>query len=44
MMVTAMDGKVYIIGINTVKRKKYEKYSISIGSSIGNQRQQYLGW
>ena len=44
MMATTMDGRVYIIGINTVKKKKYEKISIGNSNFIGYQHQQYLGW
>ena len=38
MMATTMDGRVYIIGINTVKKKKYEKISIGNSSFIPSWR------
>ena len=34
---------IYIIGINKIKKKKYEKDSINNSSIIQYQHQQYLG-
>ena len=36
-----MKGSVYIIGINKVKKKRYEKISFSNSSIFKHQRQQY---
>ena len=43
MMAMTMKGSVYIIGINKVKKKQYEKVSISNSSYIEYQHQRYLG-
>ena len=43
MMAMTMKGSVYIIGINKVKKKRYEKISFSTSSIFKPQRQQYLG-
>jgi hypothetical protein len=43
MMAMTMKGSVYIIGINEVKKKQYEKVSISNSSFIEHQHQQRLG-
>ncbi len=39
----AMKGGIYIIGVNKIKKKQYEKDSISNSSIIQYQHQQYLG-
>ena len=43
MMAMTMKGSVYIIGINEVKKKQYEKNSINNSSIIEYQHQQHLG-
>jgi hypothetical protein len=43
MMAMTMKGSVYIVGINEVKKKQYEKDSISNSSFIEYQHQHYLG-
>ena len=44
MMMTAKNGRVYnIIGIEQVKKKDYEKNSISNSIYIEHPHQQYLG-
>ena len=39
MMAMTMKGSVYIIGINKVKKKRYEKISFSNSSIFKPQRQ-----
>ena len=43
MMAMTTKVSVYIIGINKVKKKRYEKISFSNSSIFKPQRQQYLG-
>ena len=44
MMMTVKNGRVYnIIGIEQVKRRNYEKNSISSNSIIEHSYRQYLG-
>ena len=43
MMAMTMKEGIYIIGINKIKKKQYEKDSISNSSIIQYQHQQYLG-
>jgi hypothetical protein len=43
MMTMMMKEGIYIIGINKIKKKQYEKDSINNSSIIQYQHQQYLG-
>ena len=43
MAMTMMKEGIYIIGINKIKKKQYEKDSINNSSIIQYQHQQYLG-
>ena len=43
MMAMTMKEGIYIVGINKVKKKQYEKISINNSSITEYQRQQHLG-
>ena len=43
MVMTTKESVIYIIGINKVKKKQYEKISINNSSITEYQRQQHLG-
>ena len=43
MAMTTKESVIYIIGINKVKKKQYEKISINNSSITEYQRQQHLG-
>jgi hypothetical protein len=43
MMAVTMKEGIYIIGINKIKKKQYEKISINNSSITEYQRRQHLG-